>query len=52
MPSKLRKPPTYRLHKPTGQAVVRIDGHDFYLGKHGTEAGRSIETVANTGQYL
>ena len=21
-------------------------------GKHGTEAGRSIDTVANTGQYL
>src|SRR3954454_15878352 len=38
MPSKLRKPPAYRLHKPTGQAVVRIDGRDFYLGKHGTEA--------------
>ncbi len=38
MPSKLRKPPAYRLHKPTGQAVVRIDGRDFYLGRHGTDA--------------
>ena len=38
MPPKLRKPPAYRLHKPTGQAVVRIDGRDFYLGKHGTDA--------------
>lgn len=32
-----RKPPAYRLHKPTGQAVVRLDGRDLYLGKHGTE---------------
>jgi integrase len=37
---KSRKIPAYRLHKPTGQAVVRLDGRDFYLGKHGTEASR------------
>ena len=29
--------PSYRLHKPTGLAVVTIDGRDFYLGPHGTE---------------
>jgi integrase len=28
-----RKIPSYRLHKPTGQAVVTISGRDFYLGK-------------------
>ena len=28
--------PSYRLHKPTGLAVVRLDGRDFYLGKYGT----------------
>ncbi|AGA26013.1 tyrosine-type recombinase/integrase [Singulisphaera acidiphila] len=33
--------PSYRLHKPTGQAVVTIDDRDFYLGKHGTEASRN-----------
>jgi len=33
--------PSYRLHKPTGQAVVTIDGRDFYLGKHGSQASRS-----------
>ena len=33
--------PSYRLHKPTGQAVVRIDGRDCYLGRHGTEASRA-----------
>jgi hypothetical protein len=32
--------PSYRLHKPTGQAVVRLDGRDFYLGKHGTETSQ------------
>lgn len=35
MSTRPRKAPSYRLHKPTGQAVVRIDGRDFYLGKHG-----------------
>jgi len=28
--------PSYRLHKPTGQAVVTIDGQDFYLGTFGS----------------
>jgi hypothetical protein len=29
--------PSYRLHKPTGLAVVTIGGHDVYLGKHVTD---------------
>ena len=28
--------PAYCLHKASGQAVVRIDGQDHYLGKHGS----------------
>ena len=28
--------PSYRLHKPSGRAVVRLNGRDIYLGKHGT----------------
>ena len=28
--------PTYRLHKSTGQAYVRMDGRMHYLGVHGT----------------
>ncbi len=32
---KLRVP-KYRLHRPTGQAVVTLNGRDTYLGKHGT----------------
>ena len=33
--------PSYRLHRPTGQAVVTLSGRDFYLGKHGTPASRA-----------
>jgi len=33
--------PSYRLHKPTGQAVVTLDGRDFYLGKHGSAPSRA-----------
>ncbi len=40
MVDKSRKIPAYRLHKPTGQAVVRLDGRDIYLGKHGTQPSR------------
>jgi hypothetical protein len=33
--------PSYRLHKPSGQAVVTLNGKDHYLGPHGTEASRA-----------
>jgi hypothetical protein len=32
--------PSYRLHKPTGQAVVTLDGHDNYLGKFDSPQSR------------
>ena len=32
--------PSYQLHKPTGQARVRIHGKDYYLGKHGSQESR------------
>src|SRR4051812_19344652 len=32
--------PRYRLHKPSGQAVVTLNGRDFYLGKHGSTSSR------------
>lgn len=35
------RPPSYRLHKPTGQAVVTLNGRDSYLGRHGTPASRA-----------
>jgi len=37
--SKKRKP-SYLLHKPTGQARVRIDGKDIYLGAYGSPESR------------
>ncbi len=36
-----RKVPSYRLHKPSGRAVVTLDDEDFYLGKHGTPESHS-----------
>ena len=33
--------PSYRLHKPSGQAVVTLDGRDFYLGRYGTATSRA-----------
>lgn len=32
--------PKYRRHKPTGQAVVTLDGKDHYLGRHSTPESR------------
>lgn len=32
----MRRIPSYRLHKSTGQAVVTLSGHDHYLGPHGS----------------
>jgi integrase len=40
MTARTRRIPVLRHHKPTGQASVRIDGRDIYLGKHGTEESR------------
>src|SRR5438270_1875015 len=33
--------PSYRLHKPSGQAVVTLNGRDRYLGKHGSPESRA-----------
>ena len=40
MPKLTQAVPKYRRHKGSGQAVVSIDGHDFYLGPYGTKASR------------
>jgi integrase len=34
--SRRTRTPSCRLHKPTGQAVVTLNGKDHYLGRHGT----------------
>lgn len=33
MPRLTHLNPAYRRHRTSGQAVVTIDGHDFYLGQ-------------------
>ena len=34
--------PKYRLHKPSGRAVVTFREHgDIYLGEHGTDASKA-----------
>ena len=45
MPRPKSLTPKYRRHKPTGQAVVRIDGRDFYLGEHGSPESRERYAV-------
>lgn len=42
MPKKsFPRVPSYRRHKPTGQAVVTINGRDLYLGKWNTAASKA-----------
>jgi integrase len=41
MSKRTPRTPSYCLHRATGQAVVRIDGKDHYLGKHGTPESRA-----------
>lgn len=38
--SRRAKAPSYRHHKPSGQAFVQHQKRRYYLGKHGTEASR------------
>jgi integrase len=39
-PSRRNRLPSYRLHKPSGRAVVTLGPRDVYLGPHGTEESR------------
>lgn len=45
-----KKLPSYLLHKPTGQARVRINGRGYYLGPFGSDQSRVRygETIAQT----
>ena len=36
-----RRLPTYRHHRPSGRAVVTLDGKDHYLGKHGSRESKA-----------
>jgi len=54
MPRLLNQPPKYRLHKPTGQAVVSIFRRQVYLGKHGSPEShqRYEQEIANWRRSL
>src|SRR5262245_32017009 len=41
MPRLVNVVPAYRFHRRSGQAVVTLNGRDFYLGKHGSQASRA-----------
>ena len=40
MPRTQKGIPSYCLHRPSGKAVVRLNGRDHYLGPHDTEESR------------
>ncbi len=40
MPRLENRFPRYRKHRSSGQAVVTFDGHEHYLGRHGSAASR------------
>ena len=41
MPKLTDRIPKYSKHKASGQAVVTLDGKDFYLGTHGSKVSRT-----------
>src|SRR3954447_1664314 len=51
MPNRSPRQPSYRLHRPTGQAVVTLGGRDIYLGRHGTPESRA-EYDRRVGEWL
>ena len=50
-PKSAPRVPSYRLHKPSGQAVVTLSGIDIYLGRWGTRASRA-EYERHVGEWL
>ena len=40
MPKLRHKPPSYSLHKASGQAVVKVNGRCHYLGKYRSAKSR------------
>lgn len=51
MPLLVHAMPKYRKHRASGQAIVTIEGRDFYLGPHGTKASRA-EYDRIVGEWL
>ena len=44
--------PSYRPHKPTGQAVVTLNGRDFYLGRFGSPESRTEGSSQSGAQSI
>jgi integrase len=51
MPKLTRSIPAYRKHRASGQAIVSLNGRDFYLGPWGTKASR-LEYDRLIGEWL
>jgi integrase len=51
MPKLKDSLPKYRFHRASGQAVVTLDGQDFYLGPHGSSASK-VEYDRLVGEWL
>jgi hypothetical protein len=43
--------PRYRRHKPSGQAVVTLNGKDHYLGRYNSAARRTTDSSRNGLQW-
>ena len=41
MPRLTISVPKYRLHRASGQAVVTLNGRDFYLGKYNSQESKT-----------
>ena len=41
--------PKYRLHKASGQAEIRLNGRDIYLGVSNSEDSTSVPRVVRDG---
>ena len=51
MPKLKHRVPSYRLHKPSGNAIVVLNGKSFYLGPHGTQVSRDeYDRIVGTWQ--
>ena len=51
MPRLINSVPKYRRHRGSNQALVTLNGQDYYLGPHGTKASR-IEYDRLIGEWL
>jgi hypothetical protein len=48
-PAAPRRIPSYRRHRPSGQAVATFGGRDFYLGAFGSKASKAEYRRPPTG---